>query len=396
MNAPSPSLPDSTAPARRQGRRAARREPGHGIDRTLAEWWLGVDRWSLGALIMLAGLGTIMIFAASPAIAGRLGLDSWYFVKRHLMHLPLALAVVLALSLLPVPALRRLGMAGFVGAFALMIATLFLGYEVKGAQRWIAVLGQSLQPSEFAKPCFTLLCAWLMARGRERPGFPGRTATIVLLAAILGILLRQPDVGMAALVAATWLMQLFLSGIALGWVVLLGALGLSGLVGAYFAFPHVANRINRFIDPTAGDRFQVDRSLDAFASGGLFGRGPGEGIVKSTLPDAHADFIFAVAGEELGLIACLLILALYTVIVLRSLLRAMASADLFVTLAAAGLTLQFALQALINMASTLHLIPTKGMTLPFISYGGSSLVAVAVTIGMVLGLTRLVPTDGRR
>ncbi|MGE0716721.1 MAG: FtsW/RodA/SpoVE family cell cycle protein, partial [Alphaproteobacteria bacterium] len=217
---------------------------------------------------------------------------------------------------------------------------------------------------------------------------PGGLIAVGLFVVVVGMLVKQPDLGMAVVVAAVWLVQVFLAGLPMMFVVLLGAGAVIGLFGAYRLLPHVASRIDRFLDPSTGDSYQIDRSIEAFANGGLFGRGPGEGTIKNWLPDAHADFVFAVAGEELGLITCLLIVGLFSVVVLRSVLRLMHEQSLFVILAAAGLVTQLGLQALVNMASSLHLMPTKGMTLPFISYGGSSLLALALGVGMLLGLTR--------
>jgi cell division protein FtsW len=230
--------------------------------------------------------------------------------------------------------------------------------------------------------------AWLFSLDREETGIPGARIAVALWVAVVSLLLMQPDVGQAVLVTAIWGTQLFLAGLPLAWIAVVAVVGAGGLVAAYFALPHVTARIDSFLDPAAGDRYQVNRSLEAFVNGGLLGRGPGEGTVKAQLPDAHSDFIFAVAGEEMGLIACLIILGLFAFVVLRGFARLMQENSLFVLLAASGLLIQFGLQAFINMASTLHLMPTKGMTLPFISYGGSSLMALALGMGMLLALTR--------
>jgi cell division protein FtsW len=266
--------------------------------------------------------------------------------------------------------------------------TLVTGTEIKGATRWISLGGFSLQPSEFLKPTFAVVTAWMLAAQHGPRRWPGNAVAVLLFAVVVGLLLKQPDLGMTFVVTATWFAQFFLAGLSLFRVAALGIAGAGGLVGAYFVFPHVAARVDGFLDRSSGDTYQIDRSLEAFQNGGLFGRGPGEGTVKLQLPDAHSDFVFAVAGEEFGMIACLLITALFAFVVLRSIARLMQENSQFVQLAGTGVLVGFGLQALINMASSLHLMPTKGMTLPFISYGGSSVLALAMAMGMLLALSR--------
>ncbi|MBM3598901.1 MAG: cell division protein FtsW [Alphaproteobacteria bacterium] len=354
----------------------------------LGRWWWTVDRWTLAALGMLIAFGAVMALAASPPVATRIGLDQFYFVRRHAMLLPVALGILIIVSLQSPLRIRRLAVFCFIAAAALTAAVLVVGVEIKGARRWINLAGFSLQPSEFIKPSFAVVAAWMFAEQRRGEGFPGNILSILLYGLVVALLLLQPDLGMAVVVSAVWFTQFFLAGLPLIWVVGLGAAGLGGLVGAYFSFPHVASRIDRFLDPSSGDSYQVDRSLEAFMNGGLLGRGPGEGQVKLVLPDGHADFVFAVAGEEFGLIACLVVVAIFAFVVLRGFGRAMQETNLFVLLASAGLFVQFGLQAIVNMGSSLHLMPTKGMTLPFISFGGSSLLALALGMGMALALTR--------
>ncbi len=355
---------------------------------TFGRWWWTVDRWTLAALAGLIFLGVILVFAASPAVATRIGLDSFYLARHHLMMLPLAIVIVIAVSLMGPRGVRRLAAIGFLVGLLLTGATLFMGSEIKGATRWISIAGFSLQPSEFLKPCFAVVTAWMFAAQNGEERVPGDMISIALYALVAGLLLLQPDLGMTFVVTATWFVQFFLAGLPLLWVFALGIVGIAGLVGAYFTFDHVAERIDGFLDPASGDSYQIDRSLEAFVNGGLYGRGPGEGTVKLHLPDAHSDFIFAVAGEELGLLVCLLIVGLFAFVVLRGLSRLMRENSQFVQLGATGLLVTFGLQALINMASSLHLMPTKGMTLPFISYGGSSLLALSRGMGMLLALTR--------
>ena len=354
----------------------------------VARWWWTVDRWSLGALALLIGFGTVMSMAASPAVAERLGYTPLHFAERHLVMVPLALAIMLGVSLLPPRMIRRVALIGFLVAIIGVAMTFAIGAEIKGARRWINLPGLSLQPSEFVKPTFTIVAAWLFAEQKQRPRFPGNAISIALFVALVLMLVKQPDLGMAVVVAVVWFAQFFMAGLRLYWVAIGTLAGLGGGVGAYFWLPHVTSRINRFLDPAAGDSYQVNRSIEAFANGGLWGRGPGEGTVKDVLPDAHADFVFAVAGEEFGLVVCVLIVAIFAFIVLRGFSRLLQEGNLFVLLSATGLLIQFGLQAVINMASSLHLIPTKGMTLPFLSYGGSSMLALALGMGMMLALTR--------
>ncbi len=358
-------------------------------DRSLtAQWWWTVDRWSILAILALVCFGSLLVMAASPAVAERIGTDGLHFVRRYFAVLPVALALMFSISLLSPRAVRLLALAGFSLALVALAYTLIGGVEIKGARRWIDLPGLSLQPSEFVKPCFAVVTAWLFAQNRVRPEFPGKWIAIILYGIVVGLLIRQPDLGMTAVVSAVWFTQFFLAGLSLIWVVLLLIAAVGGLAGAYLLLPHVASRIDRFIDPASGDSYQVDRSMDAFMNGGLWGKGPGEGTVKLFLPDAHADFVFAVAGEELGLIVCLIIVALFAFVVLRGFSRLLQEHNLFVVLAATGLFVQFGLQAIVNMASSLHLMPTKGMTLPFISYGGSSMLALGLGMGMALALTR--------
>lgn len=354
----------------------------------VGRWWLTVDRWLLAALGVLIGVGAVLILAASPPVAERIGLDSFHFARRQIALVPIALAIVFAVSLLSPKGVRRLAAVGFVVAVLLVGSTLVFGAEIKGARRWLQLPGLSLQPSEFLKPCFAVVAAWMFAERHRVPGFPGFATATLLYALVMALLLSQPDVGMAVVVSAIWGAQFLMAGLPLTWIVILIALAVGGAIGAYLFFPHVAQRVDMFLDPAKGDRYQVDRAIEAFQSGGLLGRGPGEGVVKQVLPDAHTDFIFAVAGEEFGLIVCLAIIGLFAFIVLRGMIRLVDTRDYFVLLATAGLLVQFGLQSIINIGVNLHLMPTKGMTLPFISYGGSSLLALGLGMGMVLALTR--------
>lgn len=354
----------------------------------LGKWFWTVDRWTLLAVLALICFGYVMILAASPAVAVRIGASRDMFILKQVVFLGLAGALTVAVSMLDPRNIRRLALLGCAGALLLTAGTMVVGAEIKGARRWISLPGMTIQPSEFLKPCFAVVAAWLISEQRRMPRFPGWWVTFGVFGMVAFLLKSQPDIGMLIVVAAVLLLQVFIAGINMFLVGGLGALVAVSGVSAYFMFRHVRDRVDKFFDPDAADSFQILRAKEAFGSGGLYGRGPGEGHVKDRLPDAHADFIYAVTGEEFGLVICLVILVLFGFIVLRGISRLMKEQDFFVVLAATGLVAGFGLQAFINMASTLHLIPTKGMTLPFISYGGSSALAVALGMGMLLALTR--------
>lgn len=359
-------------------------------------WWWGVDRLTLAALIALMLSGCVLVFAASPGVAERIGAGSRdMFILRQVVWIGLAFVVLLGVSLLSVRQVKGLAILGLLAAFLATAATLVVGVEIKGARRWLSLPGMSLQPSEFLKPTLAIVCAMLLAHGKLAATGAQRLAAMaaaVALVAVGALLLKaQPDVGMLAVLTAVLFAQFFVSGLNLLVVGGIGLLAVGVLGAAYVLMPHVQSRVHRFLFPEGTDTYQVDTALRAFGNGGLFGVGPGEGRVKINLPDAHADFIFAVAGEEFGMIACLLLILLFGVVVVRGFLRLLAEPDLFVVLAATGLLTGFGLQAFINMGSTLNLIPTKGMTLPFVSYGGSSLLAVAFGMGALLAITRRRP-----
>ena len=296
--------------------------------------------------------------------------------------------MLLSTSLMSERNIRRLALVVFVVSLILIVATLLFGAEVKGARRWIVILGVNIQPSEFLKPAFVILIAWLFGESARRPEMPSNTAALALLLTAVSALVLQPDFGQTMLIMLVWGTLFFLAGMRMIWVIGLGGAAAVGLLGAYATVPHVARRIQRFMDPASGDTFNVDQALESFLRGGWFGRGPGEGTVKRILPEAHTDFVFAVAAEEFGIVLCLALLALYAFVVLRALRRALNDADPFRRFAVAGLAMLFGLQSAINMAVNLHLIPAKGMTLPFISYGGSSMISLAYGMGMLLALTR--------
>jgi cell division protein FtsW len=353
-----------------------------------AEWWWTVDRLLLGSAVVLMLAGIVLSLAASPAVAERLGYESFYFVKRHLVFLGPAIVVMLATSFLSPRQARRTALVVLVVSIILMLAALFVGTEVKGARRWIDVAGFSLQASEFMKPAFVVIVAWLFAENARRTDIPGNAFALILLAMVVALLVAEPDFGQAILVGVVWAALFFLAGLSWPWIGGIATVAAGGMVTAYFALPHVADRIDRFLLPASGDTFQIDKALASIMRGGWFGQGPGEGIIKRVIPDAHTDFIFAVAAEEFGILACIGLVAVFALVVLRGLSRSARSDDAFIRLAGAGLVVLFGTQSAINMAVNLNLMPAKGMTLPFISYGGSSMIAVAFGMGLLLALTR--------
>jgi cell division protein FtsW len=330
----------------------------------------------------------VLSLAASPPVASRLGLEPFYFVYRHVILLIPAIAILFATSFLPRRHIRRLALLVFVASLALIAATLMFGAEVKGARRWIVILGVNIQASEFLKPAFVILVAWLFGETARRPEMPANTIALALLGLAVTGLVLQPDFGQTMLIALVWGALFFLAGMRLIWVFGLSTMAVLGIGAAYFTIPHVTKRIQRFLDPGSGDTFNIDQALESFWRGGWFGRGPGEGTVKRILPESHTDFVFAVAAEEFGIVLCLLLVALFMFIVMRALSHALRDEDPFARFAGAGLAILFGLQAAINMAVNLHLMPAKGMTLPFISYGGSSMISLAYGMGMLLALTR--------
>ncbi len=353
-----------------------------------AQWVWTVDRVTIGAVSALVALGVVLIATAGPAVAELNGAPRFHFLFKHALFLPVALALLAGCALLsPVQVLQVAGLV-CIGALLLTLTTAFVGSENKGAQRWLSLGIIGLQPSEFLKPGMAVMSAWLFAHYRIVVGSRALWIAAALLAVVSTALLLQPDVGMTFMVVSVWFGQFALAGMpALALAALVLAAAMSGVV-AYFGFSHVSNRVDAFLDGGGGDRYQIGRSLESFRQGGLVGQGPGEGTVKETLPDAHADFIFAVLGEEFGLLVCVAVIGLYGLVVCRGAFRLMAEENLFAFLAVAGLLASFGLQAFINMASALEVIPTKGTTLPFLSYGGSSLCAAAITLGFVLALNR--------
>ncbi len=359
-------------------------------DSNFARWWWTVDRVAFTGVMLLMAIGLVLAFAASPAATGRVdAAGNFSYALKQIAFAGTAVLILIGTSLLDSKQTRILAASVFamalIGAFVALVA----GADVNGAHRWLEFGGLKLQPSEFLKPAFAILAAAFLADKLKR-GFPGEAVTLGLLAPALAILLLQPDVGQTLLLGTLCVSMLFLSGLPYYWLAAMGA-GSAGVATlAYFLHPHVRERISQFID--SGPGYQTGLALKAFEAGGVVGVGPGAGTIKYRLPDAHTDFIFAVAGEEFGIALCILIAILFGVVTIRLLLRASRSHDPFAQLAGAGLALVIGLQAFINMGVSLSVLPAKGMTLPLISYGGSSLFAVALTLGFALGLTRQRPT----
>ena len=357
----------------------------------LANWWWTVDRWLLASIATLVVAGMILTMAASPSVAERIGLSTFHFVDRQALALFPAIGVLIAVSFLTPRQVRRMAVIVFVVAMALIVIALLFGHEVKGSRRWIF----GIQPSEFLKPAFVILVAWAFSEGGKRRDVPGTLIAVLLWPITIIPLMLQPDFGQTMLVSLVWMALFFMAGLHWFWVFGLGGFGVTGVFAAYKFVPHVRARILKFMDPSSGngvtDTFQVDTALETIKSGHWLGKGPGEGTIKRILPDAHTDFIFAVTGEEFGLITCMALCALFGFIVVRGLMKAAKAEDPFCAFAGAGLVMLFGIQAAINMAVNLHLMPAKGMTLPFISYGGSSLVSVALGMGFLVAVTRKRP-----
>ncbi|RCW28357.1 cell division protein FtsW [Ciceribacter lividus] len=356
----------------------------------VAEWFWTIDRLFLVTFVLLMGIGFMLSFAASPAVAERLGLDSFHFVKRHAAFMLPALGVMFGLSFLSPRQVRRTAIVILAVSLLMMVLALFFGIEVKGARRWVTLAGISIQPSEFMKPAFVVVCAWLFAEHARQPEIPGNFFAIILFGMVAALLIAQPDLGQTILTSVVWGGMFFMAGMPWLWIMVLGGLGGVGLVGAYLTLPHVAGRIDRFLTGE-GDTFQVDTAREAIIRGDWFGQGPGEGMVKRIIPDSHTDFIFSVAAEEFGIVFCIVLVSIFAFLVLRGLNHAFKERNDFNRFAVAGLVLQIGVQSLINIGVNLELLPAKGMTLPLISYGGSSMIAICVTAGFILALTRRRP-----
>ena len=360
----------------------------------LGIWWWTVDRWLLGVTLALIGLGVLLSFGTSPAAASRLDIPfPFHFAVRQSIFALGGMALLFAVSLLTPRGGRRVALFVYCGSIALMLGLLFLGHSAKGATRWVEVAGFTLQPSEFMKPALIVLVGWMFAEGQKGQGVPGVSIAFCLYVLAVGLLLREPDVGQTVLITVAFGAAFWMAGVPMSWVMMLGSLAIAGLSSTYFLLPHVTTRVNKFLshDKTIDTQQQAHNAARAIAHGGFFGRGPGEGIVKRDVPDMHTDFVYSASAEEYGLWLSLILIALFMLLTLRGLYKALKLSDPFEQVAAAGLFVLVGMQACINVAVNLDLIPTKGMTLPFISYGGSSMLAMGLTMGMALALTRRRP-----
>jgi cell division protein FtsW len=362
-------------------------------DRTrLGLWWWTTDRLLLGAAAALIALGVLLQFGTSPAAAYRLGI-AWpfHFAVRQCIFAAAGAAVMLAASMLSPRGVRRTAFFVYLVAIAAMFALPILGHAAKGATRWVEISGFTLQPSEFMKPALIVLIAWMFAEGQKGEGVPGVTVAFALYGAAVALLLMEPDIGQTVLITAAFGAAFWMAGVPMSWIGVLGGMALCGLGSTYFLFQHVATRVDGFFSHEKTDTQQVHRAAEAIAAGGGFGRGPGEGVMKLHIPDMHTDFAYSAAAEEYGLWLSLTLIALFTLLVVRGLYKAMKLSDPFEQVAAAGLFVLVGMQAFINVAVNLDLVPTKGMTLPFISYGGSSMLAMGLTLGLAMALTRRRP-----
>ena len=359
----------------------------------IARWFWTVDRGLLGAALALMGLGVSLSFASSPAaiLADESITDPFHYSWRMMVFAGVGLTVMLTTSLMSPRGVRRIAVLALFGAIVVMAALPFIGDTVKGAARWVNLGPFSLQPSEFAKPGLIVFAAWMFAEAQKGQGVPGVTIAFGFYALTVCLLLIQPDIGQTLLITTTFMAVFFMAGVPFKWMAVLASAGMAGLVSLYFVFGHMRDRLSRFFSPETTDTHQIDSASEAIRAGGLLGRGVGEGVMKRHVPDLHTDFIYSVGAEEFGLVLSLIMIGLYAFIVVRGMRRAMKLTDPFEQTAAAGLFMLIGLQACINVAVNLNLIPTKGMTLPFISYGGSSMLAMCVTMGFALALTRRRP-----
>jgi cell division protein FtsW len=366
-------------------------------DSPIARWWWSVDHASLGILATLMTIGVVLLFAAGPGAANRLGIeDSFHFPMRQLYFMAPALAVIfLASALTPLQA-RRAGAILFAASLIALLGALLFAPEINGSKRWFPLGPLSFQPSEVLKPGFVIVVAWMLAEGARNPRFPGAAIAFGLFALCAGLLALQPDYGQAGLLTMVFMGMYFVSGGGLALLSIAAAMAAGLFTAGYFLSPHLAARIDGFLNPSAGENYQIDKALEAIANGGVIGRAETAAPVKFSLPDAHADFIFAVAAEEYGMLFCAVIIALFAAFVVRAFVKAGALKSVFAQTAVCGLSALIGFQCLINIGVNLRAMPAKGMTLPFISYGGSSLIAAGLTVGLILALTRRRSLAGER
>lgn len=366
--------------------------PVRAADPILPRWWRTLDKWALACVFGLFATGILLGLAASVPLAEKNNLPRFYYVQRQAVFGGMGLLVMLVVSMLSPRQIRRIGVLGFAVSFVMIAALPFIGTDFgKGATRWLSLGFVSIQPSEFLKPGFVALCAWFMAASSEVGGPPGKLYSFCAALVVVMLLALQPDFGQASLVLFAWLVMIFVAGAPMALLLGVAGLAVGGGIFAYGASEHFARRINGYLSSEVDPRTQIGYATNAIQEGGFFGVGVGEGSVKWSLPDAHTDFIIAVAAEEYGFVLVMVIIALYCTIVTRSLLRLLRERDIFARIAGTGLACAFGVQALINMGVAVRLLPAKGMTLPFVSYGGSSMIASGIAAGMLLALTRTRP-----
>ncbi len=353
----------------------------------ITKWWIDIDKINFLLVFGIIIFGLMMTATSSPAIAKRIAVDKFFFLEKQLIFSAIALILLVTISFLDQEQIKIFAIVGLGAAILLLIAVLLFGLEAKGAKRWIHIAGLTLQPSEFSKTFFIIFNAFILQKYHaERWTLKyGISAGLYLI--IVALLILQPDFGMTITLTAMWIAQLFVYGIPMMIIAIIACLGVLGAITAYIALPHVEDRINKFLD-TDGKNYQVERSIDAFTNGSFFGTGPGNGVVKKFIPDAHTDFIFAVIGEEYGVLSCTMIVIIFAYLITRIVKRALDEENMFVYLSLFGLMMQFTIQVIVNICVSLRLLPAKGMTLPFISYGGSSMIAMAICFGLVLAFTK--------
>lgn len=352
------------------------------------KWWIDIDKINFLIVLGIIIFGSMMIASSSPAIAKKIDVEKFFFVKKQLIFAITAIFLLIAISFLDREKIKIFSIVGIAATIGLLILVLLFGSEAKGAKRWISILGFTLQPSEFAKTFFIVFNAVILQKFYFEKWQVKYGISFGLFFVILCLLLLQPDFGMSLTLAVLWVAQLFLYGLPIPFFIAFALLGLCGGVGAYLTFPHVEDRINKFLGSDGGKNYQAERSIDAYVNGGFFGTGPGNGVVKKFIPDAHTDFIFAVVGEEYGIISCTIILIIFAYLITRIIKRALDEEDMFTYLTLCGLMMQFVMQVIVNVGVSLKLLPTKGMTLPFISYGGSSMISMAICFGLILAITK--------
>jgi cell division protein FtsW len=351
------------------------------------KWWIDIDKINFLLALGIILFGLMMTTSSSPWIAKKINVEKFFFLKKQLTFAFIALILLIAISFLDQEKIKIFSLIGLLCAIILLVGVLLFGSSTKGAKRWISVAGLTLQPSEFAKTFFVIFNAYILQQFHAQKWTVKYGISAALYFIIVCLLILQPDFGMTLTFTVLWVVQLFVYGLPLPFMYGIAVIGVLGGIGAYIALPHVEDRINKFLD--SGEKnYQAERSIDAFVNGGFFGTGPGNGVVKKFIPDAHTDFIFAVVGEEYGIFSCAVIVIIFAYLITRIVKRALEEEDMFVYLALCGLMMQFTMQVIVNIGVSLKLLPTKGMTLPFISYGGSSMIAMSICFGLILAFTK--------